>query len=265
MSKKAGKSAGPPPGVRCPVCGGEGTYHGKPNKSGLAECEGCRLLFMGDPPPREDLTARRESRFAGAWTADNSKEARADGEKALEAMVGFFFHTEGKPAARNAFGRNVLDVGCGLGFRLRRFQDHGWNPYGIDPSDTAVEIARASSLEAQKGWFDATERFPDRFDLVMFHGTLGCLPEPLEAVRKLDGILRPRGLVFVNLAGEPVSDHLFSFEGETLRRLFMENGFTALEEGEGEGGAFAWFCRKSDRRKPKAAMAEAVLTADKEV
>jgi 2-polyprenyl-3-methyl-5-hydroxy-6-metoxy-1,4-benzoquinol methylase len=250
-----------PPRVQCPVCGGKGDYKGKPSKDGLCECEGCKLLFVGNPPPRAALAEQREARFKGAWAAEHGREVRKDGETAHAVMCGYFGHAEGIPTARNAFDRNVLDVGCGLGFRLRRFQDYGWAPYGMDPSASAVEFAKACFLEVGRGWFDEAAPAERKYDLVVFQGTLGCLVDPREAVIRAEKALRPRGLVFVSLEREPSAECLFHFSGETLRRLFMENGFSVLEEGEREGGAFAWFGRKGDRHKAKAAMAEAEMTA----
>ncbi len=36
-------------------------------------------------------------------------------------------------------GGNVLDVGCGLGFLVRRLCERGYNAWGIDPSEYAIQ------------------------------------------------------------------------------------------------------------------------------
>ena len=243
-------------------------FSGSPGKDGLCECEGCKLIFVGSPPSRTALAAERNKRFTGAWRGAHDSKVRGETEAAAEIMAGYFAHTQNRRAVLNAFDRNVLDAACGLGFRLREFQRYGWYVYGLDPSAEAAEYAQACFLDVRQGWIDEGAS-PDRtYDLVLFAGGFGGIPDPVEAIKRLQKILRPGGLVFVSIGGDPISATLFHYSGESLRRLFMENGFQVLEEGEAEGKPFAWFARKKDARAPKAkvaAEAETEMKPEKKV
>jgi SAM-dependent methyltransferase len=267
-SKGSKGSSSLPPRVRCPVCGGKGTpADGEVEGDGLVTCSGCGLEFVGSPLPRRFLTERRDEKFKDCWAVEHGPEIKRAADDVPGIMAAFFGHTEGFARIRNAFGRNVLDTRCGLGFRLRRFEDYGWTAYGLEPSAAAVVYAKGCSLDVKQGWFDDPGQGPGpmhlagHFDLVLFMDNFGGLPEPVTAVKTLEKILRPGGLVFVETGSGEGMDRLFHFTAETLRRLFVDNGFSVLEEGAHEARAFAWFGRKSDRQKAKPAMAEAVLVA----
>ncbi len=250
MGKKKKKEGPLPPRVMCPVCGGKGVF-GDPGKDGLCECEGCGLIYAGSPPSRKTLALARDRRFAGAWDGAHDGSVRPATLYAQDVMASFFAHTAGMEAVLNGFDRNILDAFCGLGFRLREFQRYGWDVYGVDPGPEAVQYGQGCFLDVREAWFDEDKLPEVRFDLVLFAGGFSCLPDPVGAVKRLDKLLRPGGLVFVGLAGEPLSARLFHFDGETLRRVFMENGFQVLEEGERDSEAFAWFARKKDARESR--------------
>jgi SAM-dependent methyltransferase len=247
-----------PPRVRCPVCGGKGMPTEGDGEEGMCRCPACKLEFVGSPPPRRVLAEMRGKLFEGAWTADNGPAVRRDRGCAEAVMSGYFNLLEGKPAPRNGFDRNVLDVAAGLGFRLREFQNLGWNVYGLDPAATAVEFAKGCFLDVKPGWFDepgpgsADHRQAAHFDLVLFVDAFGLLPEPLAALSSLEKILKPRGLVYVREPAESPTGRLFRYGLGSLKRLFTDHGFKAVEEAEQETGCSAWFCRKGEWKPARA-------------
>jgi len=96
----------------------------------------------------------------------------------------------GRPAAR------VLVPGCGTGYEVRLFAEHGHDVLGIDFSDLALEAARRElgSLSGlvRKGDFFALE---ERFDLVYERAFLCALPRARWADwgRRMAGLVRPGG------------------------------------------------------------------------
>jgi ubiquinone/menaquinone biosynthesis C-methylase UbiE len=106
-------------------------------------------------------------------------------------------------------GRDVLDVGCGEGWLVRRLRDGGaGRVVGIDPLAVAIERARAQDSELAGSYLEGSATalpFDDcSFDIVVFFNSLHHVPEDeLEAA--LDEalrVLRPRGLIYVQ---EPVA------------------------------------------------------------
>jgi SAM-dependent methyltransferase len=185
-------------------------------------------------------------------------------------MRGFFQVLKGKPAALNAFGKSVLEVNCGLGFRLRAFQSYGWGAAGTETSATAYEYARRQSLEVTHGWL-ADGRFGKRrFDLVLFCESFGEMADPHKTAKRLRELLVEHGLVCVlrepvaggpgalapdvgpaRGAGEEAPDdsRLFIHTSESVKRVFTRNKFTLVSEESAEGVGTFWFKSKTWRNK----------------
>ena len=234
--------------VKCPVCGGEGEERKKRDKTAICKCSDCGLLFQNPHPSLNLLASQRNEGFQDAMVKPHGSEIREQSKVAVEVMKGFHKHTSGRPAALNSFGKNVLDVQCGLGFRLREFQRYGWEVYGADTSNHAVLYAKACALDARKTAFEAAEFKSNMFDLVLFCGNFGELPDPKQAVAKLLDILKPKGLVFIRqdkLDEESFSDlQLFYFDQDSMRRVLVSNGFEVVEEGQDGSGFLFWLERK---------------------
>jgi len=139
-------------------------------------------------------------------------------------------------------------VDCGLGFRLRAFQSYGWPVAGTETSPTAFEYARRQSLDVKHGWFSEGGFGSARFDLILFCGSFGGLPDPRGAVERLWSLLRPGGLVCV--MDEPLAQKgeadlskagLFLYTAGSLKRLFCEKRFSFASEEIGEGAGTFWF------------------------
>ena len=111
-------------------------------------------------------------------------------------------------------GRDVLDVGCGEGWLVRRLRDAGAaRVVGIDPLEVALEHTREEGPpELVDAFLDGSAEslpFEDRsFDIVVFFNSLHHVPQAgldaaiAEALR----VLRPRGLIYVQ---EPIASGEF--------------------------------------------------------
>lgn len=231
--------------VRCPVC----TGHGDPTDAdaGVVRCAECGVVFRNPRPSVGEVLARRDARFAGALTRNHATAIRDASHAAVSAMRGYHRLVSGKDAPLNAFGKRVLDVGCGLGFRLREFEKYGWTVVGLEPSANALAYTQAVALQVLKADLDAPP--PGLFDFVLLEGVLDEAPEPEKVVARLMDVLTPRGAVY---AGVRVSendarlaeDQLYAFGEDGLRRLFMSSGFAEPEFREEDGFLRMWSGRK---------------------
>jgi len=247
MTKKA-KEAGDKPQakvrrrVRCPVCDG----HGEPLEEGgqVCQCENCHVRFLNPRPSAGELKTLRDERFKGALTANHGNEMREDSKVALEAMKGYHRMVSGKDAPLNAFGKWVLDVGSGLGFRLREFEKYGWTVIGLEPSGNALAYTQAVALQVVQEDLDVIPG--DRFDFILFEDVLDQMLDPAKAVTSLMEPLALGGIVYVSVNPEaPLEgERLYSFGEDGLRQLFMSNGFAEPEVREEDGKLMMWFKRK---------------------
>ena len=106
----------------CPVCGDTATPAGQ--DAAYARCSGCgswlhSASFRGQGGVRGHARPR-------AFSLPHPLERRELRRHAVEVMRGFFGIRKGRRAALNAFGLDVLELGCGPGVRLQAFEDYGW-------------------------------------------------------------------------------------------------------------------------------------------
>jgi ubiquinone/menaquinone biosynthesis C-methylase UbiE len=99
-------------------------------------------------------------------------------------------------------GRDVLEVGCGIGTDLVRFARGGAIVTGVDVSKTAIDLARknfeSSGVSARELRVANAEAlpYPDAsFDVVYGHGVLQYTADANRLVRECHRVLRPGGEV----------------------------------------------------------------------
>jgi SAM-dependent methyltransferase len=91
-------------------------------------------------------------------------------------------------------GLKVLIPGCGSGYEVRRFAEHGHEVLAIDFSQEAVDIARRKlGLQVRKADFFALDEGP--YDVVYERAFLCALPRALWAqwARRMAELVRPGG------------------------------------------------------------------------
>lgn len=133
----------------------------------------------------------------------------------------------------------VLDVGCGTGGNLVMLQ-HGSEPIGIDFSFEAISFCRKRNLQIT-GVASATALpFGDEnFDAVLSFDVLchNSIPDKNIPLREMRRVLKPGGLVFLNL---PAYQWLYSphdkayhqdrrFTRIEVERLLQGNGFEVVD------------------------------------
>ena len=109
----------------------------------------------------------------------------------------------------------ILDVGCGTGSFLKVFQENGWDVCGLDPSDSAVHVAKERyGLDITQDYFENYSS-KEKFDCITFWG-LEHLSDPLGGMQKAVKLLDNNG--FIVFEG-PSADCL-------LMKYLCENNFS---------------------------------------
>lgn len=150
------------------------------------------------------------------------------------------------------FGRRqsgiILDVGCATGLFLHEMALAGWQVAGVEPIAAAAEYARTHlGLNVFQGWLGQAP-YPDKsFDVITFWDVLEHTYSPLTELMQTAKLLRPGGLVAINIPNWHSLDrrlfgphwigfdpprHLYVFTRSTLTALLEKTGFRPI----------AWAC-----------------------
>ena len=138
---------------------------------------------------------------------------------------------------------NLLDVGCATGLFMLKAKAEGFNVYGVDVSDYAVEIAQKRFGTRVKRSSIENANFPKgKFDVVTLFDVIEHLKDPREVLGKLRTFLKDDGILVINTgdSGSFIAkfqgenwhyfippQHFFYFSQKTLRRLLQQTGFSA--------------------------------------
>jgi SAM-dependent methyltransferase len=127
-------------------------------------------------------------------------------------------HVERELSCRLAAEAAILDAGCGTGGLIRRLASRrGWKLTGVDLSSLAIELARKrcdTNADLREGSITALPFENDAFDAVVSADVLYQLEDDWAALRELHRVLRPEGVLVVNV---PAYQWLWSYHDEAVR------------------------------------------------
>jgi 2-polyprenyl-3-methyl-5-hydroxy-6-metoxy-1,4-benzoquinol methylase len=155
------------------------------------------------------------------------------------ASCSFFLSTAPGLLAR---GGRLLEIGPGHGLMTYlALRDFGLqSAVAWDLSAVSIEQTRAALalLGFDNVEFDVRDMMAvvpgaETFDMVVLSEILEHLEDPMSAMRSVRGLVRPGGLVFVNVPiNSPSPDHLYLMQTpDEARALLTETGFEIVAEG----------------------------------
>ncbi|MBN1515394.1 class I SAM-dependent methyltransferase [Candidatus Sumerlaeota bacterium] len=176
--------------LRCIACNDEKFFiAGKLRALTLLKCDTCGLWAYDASAHHVDRT---EDEFAGldleAYYAAMEQIRHQSSRRLLDVIEK---HITNK-------GR-MLDIGCSFGWFLDVAAERGWQTFGIEPSEIAIETARAGKHQLLHGEFPAAHFPGEQFDVVAMMDVLEHLPHGHDALREINKILRPGGLLVLKV------------------------------------------------------------------
>lgn len=254
----------------CALCGSaERSRLFREEPFSVVRCRECGLVYVTPRVPPEHLPALYDASY---WRSEAPSQ-RGYGDYLGDAPLYLRTFRRRMRLLRRFLpetGR-ALDVGCAAGFFLRVLRERGWEVHGVEPSPTvALHARREAGLDVHEGGLETAPFPPAHFDLVTFWDVIEHLPEPVEALRRAAGLLRPGGTLvletqnvespFARLLGRRWHhykhlEHLYHFGRGTLPRLLREAGLEPLHATAryaGKDVSFAFVRERVSRLHPAA-------------
>lgn len=221
-----------------------------PGEFRVKKCSSCGLVFL-DPRPSSELKKYYPSSQYYAYSSDEEKNFF---QKLREYLVKHYYqpnlisrliacliHNVPAMPVKKPKGK-LLDLGCGVGDTLSLLKGLGWDVYGIEIDQKAVEIAKKRGLtKVRLGSYQDLEKYPDEyFDVIRLYHVIEHLDNPLACLKQLGPKLKKEGELIV---GTPNIDslaaklfgpywynldsprHLFLFTPQTLSRMLLKANF----------------------------------------
>jgi SAM-dependent methyltransferase len=210
----------------CALCGGTGqrtlltgVADERCGTAGLWEIVGCAACGLAFLSPRPDTESIGRYYPPGVVEHPGLAQGFADAEADIVARL------------RPVVG-TVLDVGCASGGFMSAMSARGWTVCGIEPRESAAQLASALG-RVHAGGIETAPFEPGTFDVVTFWSVLEHVHEPVGALRQASRLLKPGGVVVLlvpnfggierrvfrrHFFGLDVPRHLYHFTPRTIHR-----------------------------------------------
>ena len=210
--------------IKCTACkDSENIIVFRKDSLSLRQCLKCGTVFLGG----------YSNEFLPELYAYYDKYANLGKEEAFDPITGARCQDLLSWFSRFGIGREVLDVGCGLGQFVEVANRSGWIAEGLELSRGAVNFARRQGLAVQELDFLSSAIKPNSYDLVTLFEVIEHVPNPAAFLRRAEEIVRPGGLVYLTTPNFASADrrllgrgwkilhreHLTYFTPRTLRAL----------------------------------------------
>lgn len=190
---------------------GSDMLHGMPGRFTVVRCRGCGLDRTNPRPTPAAMGMFYPSDYGPYQSQAQAPRGATSGPKAwLKRLLRL--DAKALPAVRA--GR-LMEIGCASGDYMAQVQAEGWSVQGIEFSDDAAEAARKRGFCVETATLEHA-RGPDQpVDLVAAWMVLEHLHDPVAALRKVRGWLRPEGVLVASVPDA----------GAIERRLFGQRWF----------------------------------------
>ncbi|MCA9606744.1 MAG: class I SAM-dependent methyltransferase [Myxococcales bacterium] len=167
----------------CPLCRGAYDRLPKYRLVELVRCRACGVIFSPHIPSAEDLAEH----YAG-YNRDHSSDNAPSIARREELLDRF------EPYRK--LGR-MLDVGCGVGFLLDQARARGWETFGVEYTEEAVEVCASHGHHMHQGALQTAPLEPGTFDVVIYTEVIEHIYNQPEEFERVHELMRPSGLLYI--------------------------------------------------------------------
>jgi len=165
----------------------------------VVRCVKCGLVSVSPMPSEEELVAFYEQDWLIEDYARTQPQLYPVGDLKPEPHIVRRLEIL---RAKTGGGR-ILDVGAANGVFLSAARETGWEVHGLELAASSVaEARRAFGLELVRATLE-TSSYPDGyFDVIHLSHVLEHLNRPLVSLRRAHALLKPGGIIFIEVPNE---------------------------------------------------------------
>ncbi len=219
-----------------------------PFKSTFFKCQNCGLVFLDKIP-----TLKQVDDFYTLIFKNKRKKLNKENmifnlfNKAVNKLFSYLeSYTIRKHYYKLAYNGRLLDIGCGNGFKLRRYSNEGFEIYGVDLNFQEIEFAKKTILNAK--FFNSTLEecnFPENyFDIIRIDNVLEHVKDPEEILNEILRIIKndgklimyvPNGRSLLSLIFKKyhsncwVPFHIFLFNKKSMKNLLQKTKWHLID------------------------------------
>ena len=210
----------------CILCGSHFLYKIKGYEQHfLIKCKLCKFVFCEPIPSTEEL----EDHYKGYGRDDYLSPITI---KRYHEILDSF-----EPYRKT---NKLIDVGCGIGYFLEFAKKRGWEVFGTEFTDEAIQKCSEKGIKMEKGILNPENYMPEEFDIITSFEVIEHINNPVHELNSFHKLLRKGGLVYVTtpnfnslLRYQLKSDynaicypeHLSYYTPNTLKKVFTCIGF----------------------------------------
>lgn len=195
----------------------------------LTRCKDCGMVFSSENPTLSEL----EEYYKGYGRNDY-----------LSPITIKRYHEILDKFEKVRKTNRLLDVGCGIGYFLDVAKERGWEVFGTEFTDKAIEICESKGITMHKGPLNPQNYAPESFDVITSFEVIEHINTPNSEVKNISTLLRKDGLFYIttpnfnstlryylgpkyNVIGWP--EHLSYFTPSTLENLMSRHLLRKVE------------------------------------
>jgi SAM-dependent methyltransferase len=220
--------------VQCFLCGDGASFYCELDGGTYFRCSQCGSMFLHPTPTLEEMRTYAESHYkAGVYT----EYTKARPLKLATFRGRIELIKKHKPSGK------LLDLGCACGFMIEAALEAGYDAYGVEFSEEAINAA-APAIRERIRQGDINQVPAGEFDVITAFDILEHTQDPLVSLRQWATLLKPGGLLVVT---SPDTDsmfrkvmrsrwpmlqplqHTFMFSGSGMNDVLSRAGLRPLE------------------------------------
>jgi 2-polyprenyl-3-methyl-5-hydroxy-6-metoxy-1,4-benzoquinol methylase len=139
---------------------------------------------------------------------------------------------------------NILDIGCGTAEFLKLFKQNKWQVYGIEPNESARDIAQTRNGIVTFNENYINEFSDNQFNVITLWHVLEHVPDIKSLITDIKRIINKKGILIIAIpnsdsldariykqywAAYDVPRHLYHFNKTSIKTLFDKYNFEIIE------------------------------------